>query len=205
MKIDKNTREVSETCSRVTINDMETIWDVHVDNLGHSSWAEERGAKHSPLTIGDILVGIIRWSWLHVDVWRENVEITWFFIFHEICQEQPWDIRNMFWSHHKWYGDHLRCSHLISWQNSFFEPGMCPKSQFIQVFRSESSNGVVTIRKSIKKYSNAYSGLWIWWRFDVWNLWSKGSPAYILEDPLFGSLAPYEVPEESASHHLGHS
>ena len=44
----------------------------------------------------------------------------------------------------------------------------------------------------------------------MWNLWSKGSPALLLEDPLFGSLAPYEVPEESASHqfpmmNLGHS
>ena len=74
-----------------------------------------------------------------------------------------------------------------------------------QLIRSESSNGVFTIRKSIKKYSNQYFRWWIWWRFDVWKLWSTGSPDSLLEDPLFGSLAPYEVPEESASHHLGHS
>ena len=33
-------------------------------------------------------------------------------------------------------------------------------------------------------------------------LWPKGSPALLLEDPLYGRLAPYWTPEENASHHF---
>ena len=43
-------------------------------------------------------------------------------------------------------------------ENSFFDPEMGPNVLDEPMIRSESSNGVVTSRKSIKEYSNAYSG-----------------------------------------------
>ena len=94
------------------------------------------------------------------------------------------------------------CLREHSWKNLFFNLEMTQNELSAQVTRSESSNGVVTIRKIIKNHANQYSGWLVWWCFDVWNLWSKGSPETLLEDPLFGSLAPYGVPEESASHHI---
>ena len=75
MKIDHDTREASETCSRVTTSDMETIRDVHV----------------------------------------------------------------------------------IIFENSIFDPEMTQNELSEQVTRSESSNGVKTIRKIIKHHYNMYS------------------------------------------------
>ena len=42
--------------------------DLMCENLGHSSWVEERGAKHSPLTLEAILKGNNVLDVEHVDI-----------------------------------------------------------------------------------------------------------------------------------------
>ena len=93
--------------------------------------------------------------------------------------------------------------HVSIFDKTYFStPKWAPNVAVGQGLRSESSNEVFTIRKSVKNYDTPTRQTLISWRFDVWKRWTKGSPDSLLEDPLFGSLAPYEVPEESASHHI---
>ena len=44
------------------------VLDFALFNLGHSSWAEERGAKHSPLTLEATLKGNNVLGVEHIDI-----------------------------------------------------------------------------------------------------------------------------------------
>ena len=73
MKIDKDTREASETCSRVTTSDMETIPDIRVAILEKTHFLAKNDPKFARVSSDP--VGIKQWGCHHS---KEHQKSSWF-------------------------------------------------------------------------------------------------------------------------------